>query len=200
MPKGKYMQLSPDLKAAMAIAVAANLIAFLVADSSREIYFVVALGTNVVGIFVFTVAVFVLAKWKGMTPAYARAAEQLDKIRALPIEQARREALALISDPKRFRCIAGQRPTGTEISLFGPILEEFLARFDAVEQIDGEFTCGRHWTGTSAVRSGFMRIGHHFDGAELAVLPGDDQVFIIHDPIHELQGLPSIYHQILLLK
>lgn len=183
----------------MAIAVGANIAAYATTHSlPREIFVIVALGVNVVGLYLFS--------W--VTRALDRAREksseatmkQMNQLAALPLIEVRPRALDLISNPQRFRCKRSESTAHPLLAQVGPSLREFLSQFESVEEIGEAFKAGRRWLGHSTARPGFIRVGLEFEGSELVVRPGEDQVFIVHSADDILHGLPSIYHEILALE
>jgi len=86
------------------------------------------------------------------------------------------------------------------IENLGPVLRDFLLRFESVAEANGDFSVGRRTVGNSKLRPGFLKIGSDFANSELIVKPGSDHVFIVTDADHRLDGLPTLYHNIYLLE
>ena len=199
MPKLKASRLSPEFQAAMAIAVAANLCAYFLVRGSRETYFALAVGLNIIGLFFFSILSEWLIRWKNRDAIYSGVRLELRKLAELPWEDVRQQALDLLADSGRFRSVASNADSERISAKLGPALQDFFRRFETVEEVGGEFKVGRKWLAASTLRAGYLRIGLHFDGAELIVRDSEDTVYIVHDTEHPLEGLPSIYHQVLLL-
>jgi hypothetical protein len=201
MSIARQFQLPPEYRVAIAVATGADLLAYaLMVHSSREEYFCVALGLNVVGLFLFSVLTGSLLKWKERSSTYILAKEGVSTIASLPLAEAKDRALALLSHAHLFRCrpqTANANPLTVKL---GPTLKDFFLLYESVEEINGDFRVGHQWIDYSSVRPGFLRIGFQYDGSELVVPPGEDWVFMVHDAEHILDGLPSIYHHILLLE
>src|SRR5579871_4903846 len=200
MSIAKQFRQSPEYRAAIAVATGANLLAYALIHSSREKYFCVALALNVLGLFLFSALTGSLAKWKEKSSTYILAKEDVSKIAALPLADAKDRALILLSDTQLFRCQPQTASTNPLIVKLGRTLQDFFLLYESVEEINGDLRVGHRWINDSSVRPGFLRIGFQYDGSELVVRPGADRVFMVHDANHILDGLPSIYHHILLLK
>jgi hypothetical protein len=145
----------------------------------------------------------ILAKWllslKSRSPAYKKAAGDVERVRSLPFEEVKRHALDLLTDRRRFRSVTGPGSPNQLIETLGPVLRDFFERFESVEEMNGEFAVSRQAVGPSTIRPGFVRIGSDFAHSELLTKVGDDRVFIVTDAEHVLDGLPTIYHHIHLL-
>jgi hypothetical protein len=137
-------------------------------------------------------------KSRGVADRTAR--EDLARVRALPLEIARQRALNLIADSQRFRSVKGGLSNNPAIEKLGPILRDFFSEFESVEEIEGDFSVSRAAVGDSSLRPGFLKIGTDFAHSELVAKPGQDQVFIVTDAEHALDGLPTIYHNLYLLE
>jgi hypothetical protein len=116
----------------------------------------------------------------------------------LSIEEAKLRALTLITNPARFETRTDSLSTNPVIEKLGPTLQDFFARFESVREINGNFFVSRKAVGNSSLRPGFLKFGSDFASSELASRPGKDEVFIITDGEHVLDGDPTIYHNICL--
>jgi len=140
-----------------------------------------------------------LLKWKSRTREYQDAQAYIQKVLALPFNEVKQQALNLIADSHRFHTIEAPPANNPAIERLGPVLREFFSRFESVRDMQGDFYVGRSAIGDSCLRPGFVKIGSDFESSELVVRPGEDRVFIVTDPEHRLDGLPTIYHNICLL-
>lgn len=127
-------------------------------------------------------------------------AQQILRVRALPVGEAKQRALALIENPSRFETIRDSSSTNPAVGRLGPILQDFFKQFDVVREINGDFVVSRKLVGDSFLRPGFVKLGTDFAASELVCRPGDDEVFIVTDDNHILDGQPTIYHNICLLE
>ncbi len=128
-----------------------------------------------------------------------KAREDIQMVRALPFDQVKQRAVDLIANPLRFEMIRENLSDNPEIERLGPILRDFFSRFESVREINGDFFVSRRAVGYSVLRPGFLKIGSDFASSELVTRPGEDEVFIVTDAEHRLDGLPTIYHNICLL-
>ena len=146
------------------------------------------------------ILVKILRGLKAKSPANLKAKQDIQKLLAIPFEEVKRRALAMLSDRTRFRCVVARDPTSSVGENMGPVLRDFFSHFDSVVELNGEFSVGRLLIGDSSLRSGFLKIGSDFAFSELVIRPGEDQIYIVTDSEHELDGLPTIYHIIYLLE
>jgi len=128
-----------------------------------------------------------------------KAREDVARANALPLDTARSQALGLLADPRRFKCIETELTDKSAIQKLGPTLQELFSKFDSIAQINGDFFVSRKSVGASSLRKGFLTFGKDFAYSELVARPGEDEVFIVTDATHRLDGCPSIYHNICLL-
>ncbi len=126
--------------------------------------------------------------------------EDIRRVRAMPLEEAKRRALAIITNSARFESISENLSNNPAIERLGPNLREFFSQFESVREINGDFIVSRKVVGSSSLRSGFLKIGSDFASSELVTRPGSDEVFIVTDAEHVLDGEPTIYHNICLLE
>ena len=142
----------------------------------------------------------ILQALKSRSPANRKAREDKQRVRALGFDQVKQHALDLIADPRRFETITGNLSSKPAIERLGPILRDFFSHFESVREINGDFFVSRKVVGNSPLRPGFLRIGYDFTSSELVARPGQDEVFIVPDAEHVLDGSPTIYHNIYLLE
>jgi hypothetical protein len=142
----------------------------------------------------------IIKNFKSSTAVGQKAKEDIEKVLALPFEQVKQRAVELISDTLRFRSITDHLSNNPLIERLGPVLQDFFAHFESVEEVNGEFFVSRQAVTDSTLRPGFLKIGSDFEHSELVVRPGEDRVFIVTDSEHVLDGLPTIYHNICLLE
>ena len=126
--------------------------------------------------------------------------EDIRRVRAMPFEEAKGHALALITNSARFETITENLSHNPTIDRLGPTLREFFAQFESVREIKGDFFVSRKVVGASSLRPGFLKIGSDFASSELVARPRGDEVFIVTDSEHVLDGEPTIYHNICLLE
>jgi len=137
---------------------------------------------------------------KSRSSANRKAREDIQRVLALPFEQVKQHALDLIADTRRFRCVTENFSNNPEIERLGPVLRDFFSHFERVEEVNGDFSVSRQAVGNSSLRPGFLKIGSDFAHSELVARPGEDEVFIVTDGEHVLDGDPTIYHNIFLLE
>ena len=194
------LKLAPEYQAALAVAVASHLVAYFLVGLPNARYMAVALGLNVVFLYVFAFSVRLVERVKSKGTAEIRAKERIQRVLSLPLEEVKQRALALIADPRRFRSVRVNLSDNPEIQKLGPILKDFFSEFESLEQIGGDFSASRPAVGESSLRPGFLKIGSDFAHSEFVVRPRQDEVFIVTDAEHVLDGLPTIYHNIYLLE
>jgi hypothetical protein len=197
--KSTLLRLSPEYQAALAIAIASHLIAYFLVGLPNVRYMAVALSLNVVFLYAFMVLVRFVGGLKSRGTAEIRAKERIQEVLSLPFEEVKQRALSLMVDSRRFKCIKAKLLDDRKIRKLGPILRDFFSQFESVEQIGGEFSVSREAIEDSSLRPGFLKIGTDFAHSELVARPGQDEVFIVTDAEHVLDGLPTIYHNICLL-
>lgn len=146
------------------------------------------------------ILVKILQALKSRSSAYHKAIEDIQTVRALPFDVVKQHALGLIADPRRFETITENLSHNPAIERLGPLLRDFFSRFESVREINGDFFVSRKAVGNSSLRPGFLKIGSDFESSELVTRPGEDEVFIVTDAEHVLDGLPTIYHNICLLE
>ena len=137
---------------------------------------------------------------KSRSSANRKAREDIQRVLALPFEQVKQHALDLIADTRRFRCVTENLSNNPAIERLGPILRDFFSRFESAQEINGDFSVSRRAVGDSSLRPGFLKIGSDFAHSELVARPGEDELFIVTDGEHVLDGDPTIYHNIFLLE
>jgi hypothetical protein len=142
----------------------------------------------------------ILGHLKSSSTEDRKAREEIQKVLALPFEQVKQRALELISDSHRFEVVTEHFSENASIETLGPILQEFFSHFESVKEVNGDFFVGRKAVTRSSLRAGFMKIGSDFASSELVTRPGEDRIFIVTDSEHRLDGLPTIYHNIVLLE
>ena len=141
----------------------------------------------------------VIQNLKSRSSIDAAARVQIQEVVSLPFDEVKRQALELLADTRRFRCVKSIQSDNHSIERLGPILQEFFSRFESVAEIEGDFFVSRQAVADSALRPGFLKIGTDFAYSELVARPGEDRVSIVTDGEHVLDGLPTIYHSIYLL-
>jgi hypothetical protein len=193
------VKLSPEYQAAIAIAIVSDVVAFLLVGLSNLKYMMLALVLNIVLLYSFSLCIRFFEGLRLKSSAEVRAKERIGRVLALPFEDVKQHALAVIEDGHHFRCKRGNFSSNPAIGRLGPVLRDFFANFESVEQVGGDFFVSRNIVGDSSLRPGFIKIGTDFAHSELLVRPGEDQVFIVTDCEHNLDGLPTIYHNIYLL-
>ncbi len=149
---------------------------------------------------VVNILVRILQGLKSRSSANREAREDIQRVRALPFDNVKQRALDLIADTRRFRCVTESLSGNPAIERLGPILRDFFSHFESVQEINGDFSVSRQAVGDSSLRPGFLKIGSDFEHSELVARPGDDEVFIVTDGEHVLDGDPTIYHNICLLE
>jgi hypothetical protein len=143
-----------------------------------------------------------LRGWAERSPEHRQAVADIALVNSLPLEAAKRKALTLISDTKRFRTKPASSQWDNVIAKqLGPATASFFDAYESVEEIGREFAVGRAAVRASSLRQGFLRIGSDFESSELVLRPGEDRVFIVTDPEHDLDsGSTTIFHAICLLE
>jgi hypothetical protein len=198
MPSANF-SLAPEYLAALAVAVASHALAYLLVGLPSARYMAVALGFNAVLLFAWAFFVRLFEGRISKGSAEIRAQERIQRVLSMPFEEVKRRALAMIGDPSKFKCLKVNLSNNPEIEKLGPILKDFFSEFESVNQIGGDFSVSRSAVGASSLRPGLLKIGSDFAHSELVVHPRKDEVFIVTDAEHVLEGLPTIYHNICLL-
>jgi hypothetical protein len=160
----------------------------------------VALSLNVVLLYAFAFLLKLMESMRSKGSAETKAKERIQNVLSLPFEEVKERALALVADPRRFKYVRSTLSDNTDIEKLGPSLKDFFSNFESIEQVGGDFSVSRSAVGKSSLRQGFLKIGTDFAHSELVVRPGRDEVFIVTDADHVLDGLPTIYHNIYLLE
>ena len=194
------LKIAPEYQAALAVAVASHLVAYFLVGLPNARYMAVALSLNVVFLYAFAFFLKFVNAVKSKDSAEIKAKERIQEVRSLPFEEVKQRALALVEDPLRFKCVRGNLSNNPDIEKLGPILKDFFSGFERIEQVGGDFSVSRPSVGKSSLRQGFLKVGSDFANSEIVVRPGQDEVFIVTDADHVLDGLPTIYHNIYLLE
>lgn len=142
------------------------------------------------------------------TAAFLERMRQLDieldeEINRLTVEDARQRAESLLQDTSQFSVAKAAQNDERSLDDFAPILRDFFAQYEDVDQIGGPLRLSRDWIRPTAGEHGLMRIGDLTEEhQELAVMPGEEKVYYIDLEVLYEDGLSersfaTIYHCIL---
>lgn len=190
-----------NLQAIAGILVGGALIAAIVSRESVSQF----LTTFLIGSVALGGLWLVFTRWLFGSSARSRAGAIDDmkrrdaQIFALPLEEARARAEALLADEKKFD--RGASPVGNAAAMatLSPTLRDFFARHEKVRTRHGDTVLDRALVGPSELNPRYTRIGRDADLTELVTLPGGDAVFEIDgSEVSEAQmrRYPSVYHLI----
>lgn len=106
----------------------------------------------------------------------------LAAINALPVEVARRDALALLREGRRFMCVTQRHSEYPGLEQIPAMLKEILAEYESIESLNPTSTMlSRTLLGNSSYHPGYLRVGIGMEASdlefELAVLPNDERIF-----------------------
>jgi len=127
------------------------------------------------------------------------------KIAALSLEEARRQAELLLSDPRKFECVPSERLSNDTLSKFAPGLQSLFSRYATILVIDDEAYLTRdeiaqlNWHGNGlSWGEEFWRIGAANGYSITLVKPHDERVY---DTMDDEVGdpYPSVYHWLLMV-
>lgn len=119
----------------------------------------------------------------------------------ISLDEAKTQALAILSDSSKFRCV--EEPIAHDdglLEMLGVELSVFFKKYREVRMIYGDMVLDRDGIGPSEIDQQFLSIGRDTEHAELAVRKGSDVVLEIDEssrdgtPLAEYQ---SVYHLIL---
>lgn len=151
-----------------------------------------------------TLAVLASA-WFAVRRWFARVRERTEAeapdvtyVRGLDLPDARRQALELLADTKKFRTTPGPARLASDVDL-PPAARELFARYARVETCFGDLQLDGPQATPSRIHPGFIAIGSDTEHAEVLTRPGDDTVYVA-DPderdVRSFENYPSVYHLI----
>ena len=194
------MRLSPNAQAANACLLGAILVAMVIARGKVFLSASILLISFAILMGGYFLVVRLIGTWAKSDKLYKQVSEEIRLIGRMPTSDAKRDALALLSDQTKFTVIGAV--TSAQVSQpLGKELREFFDRFESVTALRGETTLSRNAVAPSSLRSGFFRLGTDSEFAEIVARPEEDSVFLIdgtesNDPPPQ-NGYPSIYHFLL---
>jgi hypothetical protein len=135
------------------------------------------------------------------------ASTQFDPLRkavfALPLEEAKRRALEIMSDPKRFQsepAAADEVSRRTiELDRLAPEVRHVLSRFSKAQPVNADLSIGLKHLSQALSDGELVRVGKDTE-AEVAVRPGREQVLIMAPDTtspDDADSYPSVYHYVL---
>lgn len=119
----------------------------------------------------------------------------------LSLDEAKSQALAILGDSSRFRCVEEPIPRDAgPVEMLGTELNAFFGRYREVRMVYGDMVLDRDGIRPSEIDQQFFKVGRDTEHAELAVRRGSDVVLEIDESSRggaPLAEYPSVYHLIL---
>jgi hypothetical protein len=192
--------LSTEIQAGASCVLAAFLGSYLIWRRVSVISIIGFLGFLIAFTTLFRVTVKAIVRATMRDPTTIRAREHMTRVEALPIAEAKEQALKILLDPAQFRISRSTAKVADDVPS-GDMIRDFFSRFDSATAIRGETIIARDRLGPSALRPGFTRIGNDAEFTDIVVHDREDRVFCVDgseasDP-GAGQGYRTIYHYIL---
>lgn len=126
-----------------------------------------------------------------------------NEVKALPLEEARRLALAALENRARFHIVESQPGPEEAAALewLPPGARELFERYERIEHVYADTKYLRKNIGPAEYRPGFIRLATSIDATELVVRPGEEFLYEIdgsEESDDQLYGMPSVFHQIVM--
>jgi hypothetical protein len=129
--------------------------------------------------------------------------EEIAAIESLPENDAREQAMALLSDPARFECI--EAPEELPLSGLPVAVLDVFRKYSSIHDVAGDLRLQWSLVAPSEYFTGFVRIGESELGgveSEICVRPGSERVYDLDGSAEdstkiEREAFPTIYHFIL---
>lgn len=192
--------LSREIQTGASCVIAAFLASSLIWSRVSVSSIIGFLGFLIAFMTVYRVTVKAIFRATMRDPATIRAREHLAHVEALPIAEAREQALKILLDPAKFRISRNTAKVANDVPV-GEMIRDFFSRFDSVTAIRGETIIARDRIGPSALRAGFTRIGNDEEFTDIVVHNGEDRVFFVDGSeatdLNPQEGSRTIYHYIL---
>jgi hypothetical protein len=143
-------------------------------------------------------------RWAETSKRMQAGLEEIRKqISSLPLQDARATAEHALRDPVRFEC-AEEAWDGGEIELgLPPLVRQFFGQYLSVVSLSTSAELCRDGIAPVAADSKYLRIGADGEHTHLAVLPGEETVYVLADDVPAEEQVedtfPSIYHYLAFL-
>jgi hypothetical protein len=133
---------------------------------------------------------------------YRRAAEELERVSSLSVQEAAVKARALLSDPTVFHVVPAAARDSATLQQLAPQLRNVLAEYETIELLkEPRAILERSALGPSEFKQRFVRIGRAAEGSdaetEVIVRPGEETVYELAkgEEIDPTSGtFKSVYH------
>lgn len=189
-----------DYSVLLTLMIVANLIAFAFSGTNVR-YFTISITSYALLLFVFHKVVQLFRRSASTGEVGKQYVQAKREVFALSHEEAAKRAEQLMADPQKF-VVENARSNAMPLRKELPAeLVAFLAKYESVRTVDGEFNVAWKLIGKSDFRPGFLRIGTDFDYTEVVVKPGVETIYEIdggESGESEMTSFPSIFHLIVL--
>jgi hypothetical protein len=157
------------------------------------------------GVVVFALWLLLFRRWEkeGMIAREEHEAAR-QKVMALPLQEASRQALKLLGDPEHFECVYSDASLGDIASQFAPSLRSLASQFSLIRTVGGSAEIHLRDPSVSRFHPDYWSLGRGDEDGflEVAVKLGQETIYEIDWGFVDRSGTPpideypSIYHWI----